>query len=60
MRKNAEELSLQTIVVFLIVIIVLVIIIIVFKDQFSAIANHFSNLINGVTETKNPIDIANK
>lgn len=56
MHKNAEELSLQTIVVFLIIIIVVVILLIVFRDQFGVIANYFSNIIKDITSNKNPAE----
>ena len=51
MRKNAEELSLQTIIAFIIIIVVLVVMILLVTGQFGSISNYFSEIIKSITGT---------
>ena len=51
--KKAEELSLQTIIVFILVVIVLVVLLVVFRGQFGAITNFFSNIVKSITGSGN-------
>ncbi|MEK6974204.1 MAG: hypothetical protein AABW41_03150 [Nanoarchaeota archaeon] len=61
MHKNAEELSLQTIVIFIIIIVALVIIILAFSGQFGNIARYFSGIIDSITNSNSqPKELLNK
>ena len=53
MYKKAEELSLQTIIVFIVVVIVLIVLVVIFRGQFGSISNFFSNIVKSITGSGN-------
>lgn len=60
MRKNAEALSLQTIIIFIIAVLVLVVVVIAFRSQFGSLVSSFSDIIKNIIGISNSTSIALK